>query len=79
MPDVDPEEEIDVVVMDFAMDDFRELRHCIWGLCFGADSYSVRAATVLAPERDVRFEDFKPYAEGQLINEVFGKYAKIAW
>jgi len=24
MPDVDPEEEIDVVVMDFAMDDFRE-------------------------------------------------------
>jgi len=35
--------------------------------------------TVLAPERRVRFEDFKPYAEGQLINEVFGKYAKLAW
>lgn len=39
----------------------------------------VTAVTVLAPERRVRFEDFKPYAEGQLINEVFGKYAKLAW
>lgn len=39
----------------------------------------VAAANTLAPKRNIKLEDFKPYAEGLLINEVFGLYAKLAW
>lgn len=55
------DEEIDVVVMDFAMDDF------------------FTAAHTLRPHHKLDLDDFKPYAEGMLINRIFSKYAKMAW
>jgi hypothetical protein len=73
MPDVDEQQDIDVVVMDFAMQDFRKLR------TIRESDLAVTAANFLAPERGVAVEDFEPYAEGTLINEVFGRYARIAW
>ncbi|CAK9780497.1 unnamed protein product [Cutaneotrichosporon oleaginosum] len=58
---VSDNEEVDVVVMDFAMDDF------------------LVAARSLRPDLRLNWNDFKPYAEGTLINAIFSKYAKIAW
>jgi hypothetical protein len=72
MPDVDPKEDIDVVVMDFAMADFCEQRR-------RTQLTLVTAAKVLAPERGISLDEFELYAEGTLINEVFGRYARIAW
>lgn len=37
------------------------------------------AASVLAPERKVSTDDFKTYAEGTTINDVFGLYARKQW
>lgn len=37
------------------------------------------AANVVAPEMKVKWEDFKPYAEGQEINRVFSDYAQLKW
>ncbi|BEI83281.1 hypothetical protein CcaverHIS002_0311490 [Cutaneotrichosporon cavernicola] len=53
--------EIDVVVMDFAVDDF------------------LTAAQMLRPDLKLGWDNFKPYAEGTLINSIFSRYARIAW
>ncbi|KAL7422991.1 hypothetical protein Q5752_002289 [Cryptotrichosporon argae] len=60
-PDVSDADELDVVVMDFAMDDF------------------LAAVYVLDPTRHLSTADFAPYAEGTTIQDVFGRYAKVAW
>lgn len=45
---------------------------------FAMDDF-LTAAHNLRPGIKLGWNDFKPYAEGTLINAIFSKYAKIAW
>ncbi|KAL1413169.1 hypothetical protein Q8F55_000918 [Vanrija albida] len=60
-PDAPDDEVVDVVVMDFAMDDFLTAVHTV------------------DPTSKLTLDDFEPYAEGTLVNAVFGKYASREW
>jgi len=76
MPHVSSEAEIDVVICDFALIDFRELppsRRRDQADC------TVSAVNKLAPDLNLTARDMKTYAEGIAVNEVLGLFAAQHW
>jgi hypothetical protein len=76
---------IDVIVMDFALDDFcasQILLHatqCAYRTCVETGLTTVTAVKVLDPLSDLKVRDMRIYAKGTTLNEIWGEYAKIAW
>lgn len=64
-----------MIVMDFALDDFR-----LFSLVqLGSGLTAVAAVKVLDPHSDLEASGMKIYAEGTTLNMVWGEYAKRAW
>lgn len=60
-PNLNDDEEVDVILMPFFMNDF------------------IQAVRELDPLSTIEYGDFKPYAEGMVINQVWGAYAVEVW
>jgi hypothetical protein len=79
----DPDEEIDVVVMDFSIDDFSELRLPsevgTGGVKRETSDCIVTAVHTLQPGSGLTANDFEPYAEGTNVDTLWGDYARAKW
>jgi hypothetical protein len=75
MPHVSFEMEIDVVICDFALIDFRKLL----ASDLSTSLQTVAAVNKLAPDLNLTARDMSTYAEGIKVNEVLGLFAAEYW
>ena len=77
-PDVAEEGDLDVIIMDFALEDFSESLYEHYRLARRALS-KVAAVNTLDPSRELTAGELEVYAPGTVLNKIWGDYAKMAW